>query len=164
MLALFVLTALMVQPVEGAEKHDWCNSGLVSKADLPWSSLKPNLVWPVTKKHLTTALFKLSKRGHLRISISLASELTGQTISKQSGAVLYLARAGIVGGPGVSIHDYLRNRDGAVKFFADLNADRKKLLIVTSELSPSFPSRKFAVVVSGTPGIVSSASRCLTAQ
>ncbi|HEX8532699.1 MAG TPA: hypothetical protein VF662_00865 [Allosphingosinicella sp.] len=163
-LALLVTTLLIMTAPRSAHAQDWCASGNMQASEGPWIHLSRDAVSAVVEDRLTGALKRLQKRALVPVTHKDAEKLTGKRLPRPKGERYFLARAGIVGGPAVSIHEYLRNRPGAVSFWGALSSDRRKLLIVTEELTPRFPARRFAVVVRARPDIQAAASRCNSAD
>lgn len=157
--ASFALLAMAASQIHFPQ--EWCESGAVQVADAPWIDLPQGTVLPVVERQLAGALEKLLKRNFVPISSKIARILTGQKLATKKDEVFVLARAGLVGGPSVPIHQYLRNRRGAVLFMGSVSRDRKKLLVVTAELTPRFSTRPFAVVVKAPASVTTAASRCL---
>ena len=158
------LVASCAHPTVAAGSHDWCKSGATGPYDGPWQSLGREAVIPVVERYLHQSVERLKADNFVRLTEKEARKLTAGEMVSRKGDIFLLARAGIVGAPGVSIHQYLRNAKGAVTFAANLTQDGKNLLVETFETSPPYPARQLPVVIRAKPGIEAASSRCMAAR
>jgi hypothetical protein len=146
--------------VAAGDKVDWCASGRFEvMGGGQRTSLGPGAVMPVAEKHRARAEAKLRTRGFVRVSSGYAEKATGVPSRSKPGHSYVLARAGTVGSPGLSVSEHLE-RSGRIQLVGELSADRRKLIIWTLELSPSFPTRRLPVIVLAPDSVKEAASRC----
>lgn len=163
MLALLalILTSCAHRAIAPSPSDDWCNSGRVETSDGPWHALGRDAVAPVSQRHLTEAVAKLLDRTLISVSRQYAERIVSSSIVSAPGDAFFLARAGLVGGVEVPLHQYMVNAGSAVSFKGEVGAGSGKLLISTVETSPRYATRRIPVVVRTNLKIRDAASRCL---
>lgn len=139
---------------------DWCKVGYAKAADGPWRSLESEAVTPVAQAHLSEALGKLTSRSHVRITERYANKIAESRLKPKRGEVAYLARAGLLGGPAVSVPEYLANNRERIEFGGEVGLNGRKLVVHTFSTSLPYPSRRMAVVVRTKPTIKEAVSYC----
>lgn len=163
-LLALTLTSCALSVVAPDPAADWCNAGRAKASDGPWRALERGAVIPVAERYLDEAVAKLRDRGVVKVSRRYAAELTSSPLALASNDSFYLARAGLVGGPDVSVHQYLAIRGPAVRFEGEIADRTAKLLISTIETSPRYVTRRIPVVVRAGTRIKAAASRCLNVR
>lgn len=153
--------ASCAHPITMANSHtDWCKVGYSETAEGPWNPLEGDAVTPVAQDYLSEALSKLTSRSHIRISERYANKIGEFRLKPKRGEVVYLARAGLLGGPAASVRQYLANNRVRIEFGGEVRSDGRKLVVHTFSTSLPYPSRKMAVVVRTKPTIVEAVSYC----
>lgn len=164
-LSLLIVTFLVGANLsQSLPRNNWCMSGVIRPEEGPFRSLGDNAILPILERYLQQNVELLRRRPLVLLSPRQASRLTGVDLKASSGEVFFMARAGVVGAPALTIHQYLANRGVARTFLGSISANGKKLMITTSELSPPYPPRQFAVVVKAPRTVETASAGCITAQ
>lgn len=147
-------------PLALSASTDWCAAGFADPTNGPWRSLEAEAVKPVAQDHLSEALRKLRLRSHVRVTARYARKAAESSLEPKRGDVFYLVRAGILGGPDVSLREYIANHRERIQFAGSISRNEDKLMIHTFSTSLAYPSRRMAVVVRTRPTIKATLSHC----
>lgn len=142
------------------EADDWCRAGTTARVDGPWKPLGRGAVVPVALPHLPDALKRLRSHTHVPVSKSLAEKLAESALQSEADELIYLARAGILGGPSATLEQYVTVNRERIRFSGSVSRDGRKVVIHTFTTSLPYPSRRFAVLVKVRPTVTSIRSEC----
>ena len=137
---------------------NWCQRFEADFSRPEWTSLPSGSVALVRPEAMGEALRTLEGRPFVAISEDVAQQMTG--VQRFVAAHQYLARTGVLGGPSVSLEEYLRHASSYIRFEGTWNQASRTFFIESFQLSGHDNPRNVAVVISAPAPVVRVVSSC----